>query len=555
MTVAARDRPRHGLLALATLVVILGLAAARIGYAPFEFQQALQSLITGLFVALMGLVATDGAPWSRVGPLLVLTAVAWYLPALRWVAADVISEAARGVSLLWVGVLGQALLTYPSGRIARPMVGACVGLVYIVALIPSDSPEAFLAVALGLAIVATAIRGGRTSWHERRVAVVTGLAFCLALGSYRWLAGRVLLVGPIDPRPIAGAALMATAAILGITLLRRAAGRARVTDLVVDLGGSTRGGLAGALGEAIGDPSLQVGLWLPAESRYVDSAGRPFEAPGPGSDRSMTPIADAGRPVAILVHDRTTAADPALASAIARAAELSAANAALQLEIRSQVEAVRASRGRLLSAGDEARRSIELRLRESLQPMLLRIGAALEPLGSDDPQVQAIAGELAETRTDLAELAEGVHPRLLDDRGLKGAIAALAARCDVPVETVVLITSEPDSAIQVSLLFVVGEALANVVKHAAATHVRLELTDSPAGLRLDIEDNGIGGARPAEGTGLMGLRDRVEAVSGHLVVTSAAGAGTHLVALLPHAVPGPGPGPGEGGSHRARQIA
>jgi signal transduction histidine kinase len=143
-----------------------------------------------------------------------------------------------------------------------------------------------------------------------------------------------------------------------------------------------------------------------------------------------------------------------------------------------------------------------------------------------------VENQLAVALDELRTLGAGLHPRLLSEAGLNGAVEALAARSPVPVRLVADVGRLPDP-IGVAVYFVCSEALANVVKHAAASWVDLTVETSSGRVTVAIVDDGTGGADPAAGTGLRNLADRVEALGGSLRVTSEPSAGTRLVAELP----------------------
>jgi signal transduction histidine kinase len=239
----------------------------------------------------------------------------------------------------------------------------------------------------------------------------------------------------------------------------------------------------------------------------------------------------------VLIHDPRVSADPAIRAAIARAAELATINARLQSEAREEVLAVGASRLRILQAADDERRDLDARLREGIEPRLNALEAEIAGAEDQAPDTDAMLGEalaeLEHTRLDLAGVTEDLHPRILDERGLRGALEALASRGPIPV-TLEWHGVEPvDAGTRTALYFVCSEGLANVTKHAEATHVRVSLTSQETRVVLEIDDDGHGGASLAGGTGLQGLRDRLETLGGTLVVDSPFDTGTHLIATLP----------------------
>jgi PAS domain S-box-containing protein len=206
-----------------------------------------------------------------------------------------------------------------------------------------------------------------------------------------------------------------------------------------------------------------------------------------------------------------------------------------------QAEEIRRSRSRLLEAGDAERRRLERNLHDGAQQRLVSLSLALRlaqaRLGSDPPaadEILANAGaELALALQELRELARGLHPAVLADRGLAPALSSLVERSPMPVELELEVAERLPEAVEVAAFYVISEALANVAKYAHATQVRVSVARTVAGLELHVSDDGIGGADLARGTGLRGLFDRVDALGGTLEVDSPAGGGTRLTATLP----------------------
>jgi signal transduction histidine kinase len=143
------------------------------------------------------------------------------------------------------------------------------------------------------------------------------------------------------------------------------------------------------------------------------------------------------------------------------------------------------------------------------------------------------SAELKLAIADLRELARGIHPAILTDDGLAGALESLAERSPVPIALHAGAVGQLPSTVEATAYFVVSEALANVAKHARATGAAVTTSRSNGTLRVEVADDGVGGADPSHGSGLNGLADRLAAVDGRLVVDSAPGGGTRLVAEIP----------------------
>ena len=211
----------------------------------------------------------------------------------------------------------------------------------------------------------------------------------------------------------------------------------------------------------------------------------------------------------------------------------------------SSLEASRAeltaSRARVVAAGDEARQRIERDLHDGTQQRLVSLGLelraadAIVPPGSDElhAQLAHTAEGLAAALEDLQEVSRGIHPAILNKGGLGPALKALARRSAMPVELDIRGDKRLPEQVEVAVYYVVSEALANTVKHAGASLVRVDLDMQDSVLRLAVRDDGAGGADPDNGSGLVGLRDRVEAIGGDLELTSPPGEGTSLSVTIP----------------------
>ena len=200
-----------------------------------------------------------------------------------------------------------------------------------------------------------------------------------------------------------------------------------------------------------------------------------------------------------------------------------------------------ASRQRIVEASDTERRRIERNLHDGAQQRLvalsLELRVAKRKLRTSPEEagelLEEVAQELAQAITELRELAQGIHPAVLTERGLGPALEVLAARAPLPVELAVSLTEHLPEPVETATYYTVSEALANIVKHAHADSVTVRAKCFDGRLELAISDNGVGGADPDRGSGLCGLRDRVEALDGELWIESSAGQGTLVRAELP----------------------
>ena len=213
---------------------------------------------------------------------------------------------------------------------------------------------------------------------------------------------------------------------------------------------------------------------------------------------------------------------------------------------RREVEAARsaelhASRARIVEAADAARRKIERDLHDGAQQRLVTLALDVRVASrqferdpaSAGPFLERLGEELSQASAELRELARGIHPAVLTDRGLAPAIETLAARAPVPVEVVALPAERLSPVAEATAYFTVSEALTNVAKYAHATHATVRLASDEHALVIEVQDDGIGGAHASTGSGLSGLADRVGAADGSLSVDSPPGQGTLVRAVLP----------------------
>ena len=210
-------------------------------------------------------------------------------------------------------------------------------------------------------------------------------------------------------------------------------------------------------------------------------------------------------------------------------------------ERERHLQEIRASRARLVEAQDAERRRLERNLHDGAQQRLVSLSLALrlaqaklaaDPEGAAD--ILAAAGdELTQALAELRELARGIHPAMLTDRGLGAAVESLATRAPVPIEVAAMPDDRLPAPVEAAAFYVISEALANIGKYAQATVARISVTSVDGRAVVEIADDGVGGADLARGTGLRGLVDRVEALDGSLEVESPVGEGTRIVAEIP----------------------
>jgi signal transduction histidine kinase len=524
-------RPSRPELPVAVAAAALGIAAEWVGFGWSDARHWVPDLATGWTVVACGLVARTRRPRSRTGTLLTAAGFAWFagnFASARWAP---LAWTSGHLAFVHRGLLLHALLSYPTGRLRSRALAAAAVAAYAASLVPAvtESDRATIAVGLAAAAVAVAAR-----LPARGPAVLFGAV--LAGGA------AIRLATPADDADQAALlAYQAGIGVIAVDLVARLRSRPReeaaVADLVVELGEHRSGTLRDALAEALGDPTLEVVYWG-EDGAPLDAAGRAVPAPQPGPGRAVTVVERGGEPVAALVHDPAVLDDPALLDAVAAAARLEAANSRLQADVRARVAALDASRRRLLDAGDDERSGLERRLHDGAERRLDALSAMLRDAtaGADGDAardaVERARRQLERTRTDLHELARGLHPRVLAEQGLAGGLRELAAASPVPVDVAAEDVALPPAA-RVTAYFVCAEALANVVKHAGARTAHIAVRRRDGAIVVEVRDDGVGGADPGAGSGLRGLADRVEALGGTLRVESPPGRGTLLAAEIP----------------------
>src|SRR5919204_1139128 len=520
----------------------LGILAEQVYFGWGDARHWVPDLLTGWSLIACGLIGWSRRPDSRSGALMAATGFAWFagnfatadLGPLDWLAVHAL--------YLYRGPLFHLVLSYPRGRLAGRAERAAVALGYVAAIVTPAWRSGTATIVLASLLVGVAGRSYlRAAGRERRerLAALQATAFLGAV-----LAGDAFVRLAVSTPEAKDATLLANeAALVALAvsplprLLRWPWERAEVTDFVVELGEARSGTLRDALARALGDPTLELGYWLPESGAYVDAAGRPLELPAAGSDRGVTRVERDGQAVAVLVHDSSVLDDPGLVEAVAAAARLAASNARLQAEVRAQVSELQESRRRLVRVGDEERRRLEQRLHEGAERRLVALGQVLERAGgsasgSGTAEIERARGQLGRTLADLHDLARGLHPRALSESGLAAALASLARRSPVPVELAVPAERLP-AEVEAAAYFICSEALANVAKYASASRVVVRVSADERAALVEIVDDGVGGADPAQGSGLRGLADRVEALGGQLRLESEPGGGTCLSAEIP----------------------
>ena len=313
-------------------------------------------------------------------------------------------------------------------------------------------------------------------------------------------------------------------------------GRRRLADPLLSEGQvAGLDGLAAVLGDALGDPDLQVYRWHAADAAFVDGRGQRVAGRG---DRRWLAVDGPGGPVAVVAHRSSVLEDGPTAAAVAAAVRLAVTNLRLQEEQQERLDELEASRARLVAAADRQRARAAAELRQDVEAPL-RVAqselVAMRP-GVRDPEVAAavdvVVQELAAATGELADLVAGIPPADLGGGRLGRALQALAEASPVPVTVAVADDAAGSLEAETALFYVCCEALANAAKHAGATRVTIALERGDGEVVATVADDGCGGA-DTSGSGLVGLADRLAARNGRLRVESPPGAGTTVTAVVP----------------------
>jgi signal transduction histidine kinase len=573
-------RRRCGLLVLAVAGVAWILTAEWVSIRHGVPENHLIDALGGLTFLASGLIALDRRPGNIIGPLMIVVAFVPYLGNFGNIQIPLLPLLGVLSGQVAAPVLAQIALSYPDGRLParldRIVVGtiyACAAAANLVLLLvvspraggcaqcarepaPFPSRAVFDAtldayqraglVLVLLFLVAAGLRWRRATQAERRnltplwIAVLL-IALVYAMGAF---AAPFPLADPFAYLiwELQGILQLGLPVVFVWGLLSARLARSAVGDLVVELERPLPPGeLQASLARSLGDPALELRYARDGPGGWVTPQGRHRALPSPGGGprgRAVTVVERQGRPLAALIHD--PALDQGLVRAAAAAAGIAIENERLHAEVRAQLEEVRASRQRIVEAGDRERRRVERNLHDGAQQRLATVALSLAILRDRDGADPAAAASLADVSAqlrqaidDLRELARGIHPAILTEEGLPAAVESLADRSALPVSVTTDFEARLPEPVEAIAYFVVAESLANIAKYARATDARVALSRCGQSLRVEIRDDGVGGADTSRGTGLRGLADRVSAVRGSFRVESPPGAGTRVTAEIP----------------------
>ncbi len=537
--------------------------------------------ITWSFVG-AGLVAWKARPASRIGPLMIAVGFAWVINALTGANDPWVFITGILFSNVWIVLLYQLLLTFPEGRLQtkaewRLAVAAWVsGVVLPIPqllfqplpdpdfcdgcpsnpILVSDNTalshgffylDVVVAVAALVGLLILLVRRWRGTSRARRGGF---LPLLWAGGITMALIALQLFSAAVIDRDVSNAIFILVllpflsvpyAFLLGLLRMQmsREAAVAELLDGLREL--PVRGGaLRDLLADALGDPTLELGFWLPEESRWIGEGGEPLDV-DERRDRLASIVERDGRRIAVLLCDPALTDQRRLIDAVGAAAALALENERLEAALRARVEELRSSRARIVQAADAERQRLERDLHDGAQQRLVALALDLRMARDrlpDDPEagaamLDAALADLEAATGELRELARGIHPAVLSDRGLRAAVEALAGRAAVPVELGELPEERLPADVEAAAYFVIAEALTNVARYAGADGAAVDVRRRNGALEVSVSDDGVGGADPGQGSGLRGLSDRVAALDGRLEVSSPAGGGTAIKAVIP----------------------
>jgi signal transduction histidine kinase len=484
--------------------------------APLEFL-ILETAFALLFLV-AGAVAWRRRPTSHTGPVLVLSAALWTLGSYGPTGIEPIWAIGFAFEGYYDVALALLALTFPADRlrgIAQVVWLTLLGAFLVRSagrLLLSDPPRTYPEFFPDGPSNPFAILESRAAFEAVEVVSSAVVLAC------------VLLV-----------AALAIRRLLASESLTRAVVAPVMTGSVIAMAFAAVEALDSTWSTAFGSSLLVVPEGLEALAGWLVPAGR-----------AAVPLAfllgalrlrSAGGPLSAISSrlaqgDAPQEVDAALAAYIE--------NAELAGLLSDQLAELRASRARIVAAGDAERQRIERALHDGAQQHLTGIAMRLEEARQSpdvDPQLARrlddAAAELRDATNELRELARGIHPAVLTEAGLEPALATLARRSAVPVDLRIVLDGRLPIATEVTAYYVVAEGLTNVARSAHATRAAVALERRDGGLAVEVRDDGVGGADARAGSGITGLRDRVRALNGRFALSSPPGAGTTLEVWLP----------------------
>lgn len=552
------------------------------GRSPFSVFELSLFLAVGLAFVVAGVTAWRSRPTRSPGVLLCTAGWLWLASGIRRSSDPVAFTLGVTLTLMYQPPLLQLALSFPSGVLRSRFEKAGVAFFYASWLLAPvagwaffdprlhtkvgestsrnllllwDSPEITetagngirtFQISVGAAIVAVLIARWRTGTEAYRSAFLPlWLAVILKTAATVWVSLAVIQVsGSLSSEALLwqypATAVVPFAVLFGLWRYRFA--RGKLGDLMVEVGAAPVGDrLIAALRRSVHDPTLTLLRWSTDQAYFVDDNGVPRSLPDASTGRASMVLERHGVPVGALIFDEALQDQPQLLAAVRSATSLSLENQQMEQQLRDQLIDVRRSRERIVTAGDSRRRQLERDLHDGAQQRLVAVAMELARAkrAKDFQEVRNLVGqastELAEALDELRELARGVYPPSLREKGLAGSLTALAERSTMPVELDLRTLKALPAHVEVAAYFICAEAVTNATKYAGAASMRICIDGNEREMRMEIVDDGIGGARPGSDGGLLGISDRAAALGGSLSIDSPDGKGTTIRAVLPFA--------------------
>lgn len=473
----------------------------------------------GLLFVTAGAIAWRRRPTSRTGPILVLSGALWSLGSYgptEFVPVWVIGFAFEGYYDVALALLA---LTFPAerlsriGRVAMWVLGGAFVLRSVGRLLLQDPPRTYPDAFADGPVNPFALLEGRAAFES--VETTANALIGLAAVAIAVLSVRRLGRSPSLTRSVIGPVLFASVVAMLFASF----------DAAETAWSTATGGPLISVPDGV---EVIVDWLIPAARAFIPLA---FLA-------ATLRLRAAGGPLATLASRLELGAAPEeVDEALAAYIE----NEQLSALLSAQLAELRASRIRIVAAGDAERRRIERALHDGAQQHLTGVAMRLEEarrMVGPEPselgaQLEETATELRDAIHELRELARGIHPAILTESGLEPAVGTLARRSTVPVDLRVQLSGRMPLPTEVTAYYVVAEALTNIARSARASRAEVTLRRDGTGLAIVVRDNGVGGADPLGGSGIVGLQDRVRALNGRFRLDSPPGQGTELEVWLP----------------------
>jgi signal transduction histidine kinase len=518
-----------------------------------------------LLYVLTGAFAWLRRPSNAMGALIVAGAFVWFAAGLANTTQPALIAAGLITATMPLAVIVHLLHAFPAGRLRGRASRVTVAVAYLVVSVlqapiylfgqgeagPTTVLEiaddhtvahigAYLQAAVGAAVMGTTAailvaRLRRVEPERRRLVaplMVYGVLAVLfvPISSFvveTWLPQLGIELAVAQLTVMAGVPV----AFVAVVLSGGFAASGGVQELGAMLGAeSGRPALRSALREVLGDPSLELLFRVGEPARYFDRDGAEVD-PAPSARRGVVEVRLGERLVGAIAYDATLIADRDLVVDAARVTALAIDHERLTVDLLASREGLRVSRARLVEATDAERRRIARDLHDGLQMRLVLLAMLADRPDAGAETLTELKAGLGEAIDELRELVRGVVPAALTERGLYAAAEELTDRMPIPVE---LDFDQPGAlpiGVETAGYFVVSEAFQNAIKHSGADELRLSITRPAGSLRIEVVDDGVGGAH-LDG-GLRGIADRVDALAGEMTLDSPPGGGTRILVEVP----------------------